>query len=270
MFTNLDLNIENYNLEKLMDLFQLEYGFNRNDLKEAKKKVLMLHPDKTGNQIDTKYFLFFINAYKKLECIYQYFEHTKSVDDAKKNIDIDKTLKTYLDKKKLNSYENQREFIKEFNKMFDAVYMRENDDGHEDWLKSDDDIYDKNSIEKSRNNQLVTRHSENDIEELSSSSFIDNNSYSDVKEAHQNSIFHYDVNEEYKKKKKFKNVMEFQQHLANQDVNPRGLEQSRQFLEERERKLNHSAMNLAYQRMNKSDNIKKNMDQYSSKFLLLK
>ena len=112
----------------------------------------------------------------------------------------------------------------------------------------------------------------NDIEELSSSSFIDNNTYSDVKEAHQNSIFGitFDVNEEYKKKKKFKNVMEFQQHLANQDVNLRGLEQSRQFLEQRERKLNHNAMNLAYQHMNKSDNMKKNMDQYSSKFLLLK
>ena len=42
----LDLNIENYDLNDLLNLFQLDYNFNEQDLKQAKKIVLQTHPDK--------------------------------------------------------------------------------------------------------------------------------------------------------------------------------------------------------------------------------
>ena len=57
-----DLNIDNYTYEDLLALFKLEYDFDVNDMKRAKKDVLMTHPDKS--KLPNKYFLFYSNAYK--------------------------------------------------------------------------------------------------------------------------------------------------------------------------------------------------------------
>ena len=48
MYEDLDLNIENYNLNDLLNLFKLNNNFQENDLKCAKKIVLQLHPDKSN------------------------------------------------------------------------------------------------------------------------------------------------------------------------------------------------------------------------------
>ena len=67
---NLDLNIHNYNLEDIANLFHIPTHFTKEDLKNAKKIVLKTHPDKT--RLDKKYFLFFSKAYKILFSIYEF------------------------------------------------------------------------------------------------------------------------------------------------------------------------------------------------------
>mgnify|MGYP001107086289 FL=1 len=54
---DIDLNIDNYNLDDILKLFQVTHDFDQQDLKEAKKKVLNLHPDKSD--LKKEYFLFF-------------------------------------------------------------------------------------------------------------------------------------------------------------------------------------------------------------------
>ena len=54
---DLDLNINNYSLEELLNLFHLDYNFGENELKMAKKMALKTHPDKSG--LSMKYFIFF-------------------------------------------------------------------------------------------------------------------------------------------------------------------------------------------------------------------
>ena len=54
---DLDLNIENYNLRDLLNLFKVDHDFDKDNLKKAKRMVLMMHPDKS--KLDKKYFLFF-------------------------------------------------------------------------------------------------------------------------------------------------------------------------------------------------------------------
>ena len=51
---NIDLNIDNYNLQELLNLFSITENFSEKDMKEAKKVVLRTHPDKSG--LDKKYF----------------------------------------------------------------------------------------------------------------------------------------------------------------------------------------------------------------------
>ena len=65
-----DLNIENYNLNEILQLFKLDYSFNRDDLKKAKRVVLLTHPDKS--KMPKEYFLFYSKAYKMLYYIFEF------------------------------------------------------------------------------------------------------------------------------------------------------------------------------------------------------
>ena len=49
-----------YSLKDILDLFDLDYDINIDDLKRA-KKVLMTHPDKS--RLDAKYFLFYKKSF---------------------------------------------------------------------------------------------------------------------------------------------------------------------------------------------------------------
>ena len=45
---NLDLDINNYTLDELLNLFKLDYTFSEEDLKKAKKLALKTHPDRSN------------------------------------------------------------------------------------------------------------------------------------------------------------------------------------------------------------------------------
>ena len=61
----LELDIKKYDLDDILKLFKLERNFGEQDLKNAKKIVLLTHPDKSGLHPD--YFRF----YSSLQPIYQ-------------------------------------------------------------------------------------------------------------------------------------------------------------------------------------------------------
>ena len=65
---NLDLDIDNYDLNDILNLFSIDSDFSNDDLKNCKKKVLMTHPDKS--RLPKEVFLFYSKAYKLLENIY--------------------------------------------------------------------------------------------------------------------------------------------------------------------------------------------------------
>ena len=62
--SELDLDIDNYDLVDLLGLFQLDAAYDEAGLASAKRIVLKLHPDKS--RMDSKYFLFYSKAYKIL------------------------------------------------------------------------------------------------------------------------------------------------------------------------------------------------------------
>ena len=65
-----DLDLSNYDLQDILNLFQIPENFTEADLKKAKRQVLKLHPDKS--RIDSKYFLFYSKAYKVLYSIFEF------------------------------------------------------------------------------------------------------------------------------------------------------------------------------------------------------
>lgn len=64
-----NLNIHMYNLEEILGLFDLTHNIHTDDLKRAKKKVLMLHPDKS--RLGPEYFLFYKKAF---DIVVQFYE----------------------------------------------------------------------------------------------------------------------------------------------------------------------------------------------------
>jgi hypothetical protein len=65
-----NLNIHMYKLNEIFDLFGLGYDISIDDMKRAKKVVLMTHPDKSG--LGPEYFLFYKKAF---DMVLQYYEN---------------------------------------------------------------------------------------------------------------------------------------------------------------------------------------------------
>jgi hypothetical protein len=135
---DLDLDIRNYELRDILNLFKLPAVFNESDMREAKLTVMRTHPDKSG--LDKEYFLFFSKAYKILHEVYQVRAGLSRQKDAKYDDvkeDIDARRNANSDKLKRM---NADEFNRWFNQTFEQnkLYDEEQDSGYGDWLKSND------------------------------------------------------------------------------------------------------------------------------------
>jgi hypothetical protein len=135
---DLDLDIRNYELRDILNLFKLPSVFTELHMREAKLTVMRTHPDKSG--LDKEYFLFFSKAYKILHEVYQVraglsrqkdakYDDVKEDIDARRNANSDKLKRMNADE--FNSWFNQ---TFEQNRMHDE----EQDSGYGDWLKDND------------------------------------------------------------------------------------------------------------------------------------
>ena len=70
-----NLNIHAYKFDEILNIFGLSYNISLDDLRRAKKRVLMIHPDKSN--LPSEYFLFYKQAY---ESVLRYYE-TKTKHD---------------------------------------------------------------------------------------------------------------------------------------------------------------------------------------------
>jgi len=55
------LDVYQYSFKEILNLFELDYNITDDDLKRAKRKVLMTHPDKS--RLPPEYFLFYKKAF---------------------------------------------------------------------------------------------------------------------------------------------------------------------------------------------------------------
>jgi len=128
----IDLNLEHYTLGELLRLFKLPANFTEDDLKRAKRRVLMTHPDKSG--LDPEVFIFFSQAYRIVHHVYQVRTRGRieplEVDDSKEK------------KAAAERFIKSPDFHKQFNELFERVYMKteEETEGYGDWLRSDRDL----------------------------------------------------------------------------------------------------------------------------------
>ena len=143
MSTSHNLKIENYSFEELLGLFDLTYNITFEDMKRAKKKVLMIHPDKS--KLPSDYFLFYKKAF---DLVVQYYDNKTKQNKTvpKENIDYDPialdpiTITKNQLNKSIKKMGNEN-FQNKFNEMFEKNMVTKTDTTKNDWFKNNEPTY---------------------------------------------------------------------------------------------------------------------------------
>ena len=138
-----NLDIHMYSLQELLGLFDLTYSITLEDMKRAKKKVLMTHPDKS--KLAPEYFLFYKKAF---DIIVKFYENQnkqnqqvtteKRVYDANHSSTNTETIRTVS--KNIQSMDKQK-FNDTFNKLFDKNMASKINPDKNQWFTSEDSIH---------------------------------------------------------------------------------------------------------------------------------
>ena len=297
-----DLNIDNYQLDDVLNLFRIPVDFNETDLKRAKQIVLKTHPDKSN--LDPEYFRFYSKAYKMLYTIWE-FRKRGDIDNDNKNTEYsndiaDEEKKVLLDKffetnSKLKS-DKSKDFNRWFNEQFDKnkLYNEGEQKGYENWLRSDEDM-DTTSVnvtmstmaqefdkKKSQMRSLIVREEVMDFSsrgmngcDLSTdapgsfnSDMFSSLPYQDLHQAHTESVIPV-TDEDYENKQKFNNVNEFVSYRNTQDTKPLSEMQALEYLNNRNKKDDEMATSRAYQLAKQTELAKQKNNEFWSGLMLL-
>ncbi len=141
-----NLNIQMYNFKDVLELFNLQYNFTLDDLKRAKKVVLMTHPDKS--RLPSEYFLFYKQAYK---IVYEYYNNNNKQNNIVPNKEIIyQNNDTNYDENTTNEISkqikkiNKKDFNQQFNKLFDKNMVSSVDIEKNKWFEDDKQIFNTN------------------------------------------------------------------------------------------------------------------------------
>ena len=221
---DLDLDISNYSLDDILNLFNMDKNFNNGDLANAKKIVLKMHPDKS--KLDKEYFIFFLKAYKLLYKVYEFKNKAVQEDEDYDTGLIDEDLENKEVWQLLSKDDNFNEI---FNEMFERNNFHNKNDGYDDWLKEDNIKYGEasnmsevNKIikeEKQNLRQLINIDEIQDYKTNMGSLLVDNQGnygsdmfsklkYDDVKTVYTESVIPV-TDEDYKSRKQYSSIGEF-------------------------------------------------------------
>ena len=148
-----NLDIHMYSFEELLGLFDLSYTISLEDMKRAKKKVLMTHPDKS--KLDAKYFLFYKKAFDIVVKFYenqnkqnQELTNKQQVYAADQNHNDKQTTRAL--NKNINSMDKEK-FNNTFNKLFDKNMVNKINTEKNNWFTSEDTLYKNDEKVNSQN-----------------------------------------------------------------------------------------------------------------------
>ena len=286
----MDLDINNYDYEDILKLFNISNNFNEEDLKNSKKMVLSSHPDKSG--LDRSYFLFFSSAYKILFNIYNFREKHSSLTNLNNfnneyNIEKDKYNEELLNN--IINNKSQKDFNKWFNEQFENFKINNDyeNNGYGEWLSNhnnDEELKckDLNSMNKIieekkkilRNNLLVNKPNisefnnnnycdlTNSKPEDYSSGLFSNFQYEDLKKAHEESIIPVTI-DDYKNN--YNSLEDIRLKRSQQNVIPMNEEQSQKYLNENKNNENTISTSRAYKLFKQDEISRKNNDNFWNK-----
>jgi len=140
---NHNLNLQSYNYEELLGLFDLPKNMTFEQLKTAKKKVLMLHPDKS--KLSADYFLFYKKAFETIVQIYE--NNNKQNQIINEDTTNYKPLANDLNKSAVQKIKtvagemNPKDFQNKFNELFENNMVQKPDTAKNEWFTKEEPVY---------------------------------------------------------------------------------------------------------------------------------
>jgi hypothetical protein len=253
---NLDINM--YSFKDILDLFNInEKNITANEIKNAKKTVLMTHPDKS--KLDSKYFLFFKKAF---DILFHYYEN-----NLKQEIDLDTVNTDYQDyhdsensdriSKEVSKF-NKKSFNTKFNKLFEEnASINKVDPEKNKWFKEDNPAINEmekvvnvssmnNAINnfKQKNNSLVIHkdiqtmkssnganlYEEDNNNEYVGSNIFDKLKYDDLRKVHKDETVFSVSENDISKVKQYDNIDHYRNARGNQSLDPMSESEANHYL----------------------------------------
>jgi hypothetical protein len=304
----IDLNIANYNVSELLNLFNLQHDFNSEDLKKAYKQTLMTHPDKSG--LNKEYFLFFSKAFKKVKYLYDFrngrrnankrscsYENQESYNNVIHNeLHVDKKLKKQIDQK-MN--QNASDFNEKFNKLFEEVKIHdeEHDTGYDEWMQKTKDSNENDSVNitnaralneyiEQKKQQMKSLIVYDGIREMNSSTSVGNisNLSREKPKYYESGLFskmQYEdykrahsetvvpvTNEDYINRQHFNSVDDLMRHRQNTQ-SVSNLEQANEIMKQKKLKEDEESAHIAYNLTRQMEQIEESNRKFKAKFNLI-
>ena len=276
MQSNHNLNIHMYSLDEVLGLFDLKYNITIDDLKRAKKKVLMLHPDKSN--LSSEYFLFYKKAF---DIIVQFYENQNKQNKAVENVDY-KPLHGELNKTNTKNVTstikemNPEKFQSKFNKLFEENMAKKPNSSKNEWFAKDEPIYNidqnvnasnmRDVLEnmKQNNNSIINyRGVENlyssgsgtnvyDDDDISDNSYLTSDpfsklKYDDLRKVHKDQTVFAVSERDFEKVQRYSSVDHFVRERSRQSLDPMEKQRAEQVLAAKERQMQEEMMKRQYQ-----------------------
>jgi len=276
--SDLELNLDNYSLVELLNLFHLKKNYNEKELKEAKMMALKTHPDKSG--LDEKIFIFFKKAYDRIERIYKFRQRNKQNMYNAEYTDTLEDITNPGERELLKKIHGKS--VKDFNSWFNEMYEShvkikdlDKGGGYNEWFRSNNDEEETEKVSlndfgnffndrKKRQKALVIHEGVQDMYVNTGGSSLNNNvesyssamfsklPYEDLKKAHTETVVPV-TKEDYENRKKYNNVNELRQYRKQQNVQAYSEEQSNILLRKKRDMESEMAVNTAYDLMKESE-----------------
>jgi hypothetical protein len=270
----IDLNIDNYSLDDIFNLFNIKQKIlDQETMKKAKQILLRTHPDKSN--LEPKFFIFYSSAYNKLNTIYEFqnktIKNNNNINTEYKNdIFIDKTNNNILN----NLFDNNKSLKKtdNFNNWFNEKFEKHklNDDnlsnGYGDWLKTDEGISNisKNEFEqykkKIQSISLYKGYDEHYIpNSLGGTSILSKNNnytsgdlfsnsigFTDLKQAYEESVIPI-TEDDFNNTVKYKNIDEYKRVRDSVNLTTLNEQASYKKLDEIQKQQENESITNAYE-----------------------
>jgi hypothetical protein len=270
-----NLNISTYSLDELLGLFDISshHTITLEDMKRAKKKVLMLHPDKS--KLGPEYFLFYKKA---LDIVAQYFQHQnrQHVDVAAQNTKYSAPVAPKSHNQQINqSIQNMgtQQYQEKFNQLFEENMAKKIDPSKNAWFSNNDPIYENVQAKsasqmsevlatiKQKNHAMIQYSGVMDMQSSSGTNFYDDEEdashyvssdpfsklkYDDLRKVHKDQTVFAVSESDYQKVPKYSSVDHFVRERG-QTGPPIDKSEAEKILAHREREMQQKMMQRQHQ-----------------------
>jgi len=284
-----NLDIQTYNLDELLKLFDLDYDFDVEQLKIAKKKVLFLHPDKS--KLPSDYFLFYKKAF---DIVYAFFvEKTKQERNVPKEKTVydpnnDDGVRTEISGV-MKSMKN-KEFQNKFNELFEQNMVSTQDTTKNEWFKNTDPIYNQevkgsvnDAIHQVKNQGLVKYNGvqnmstysgnqlyEQDNDVYASSDIFSKLKFDDLRRVHKDETVFAVSENDIHNMKTYASVEQLNRDRGQQNLTPMEENEARKTINNHQRQQDEYMMKKQYEATQKSMIYEEKNKEVLSNFLRLR